>query len=148
MFGSRLAYSTGLPAVDARDDFARARRAHLTARLGRSLRRRRSLRDQPRTLRDGVRARRVVRASGTRVIPLSRIVGTVEPSPHFDTRFRPASDHLRPRWERVALALRKGLALPPVQVVEGNDGYYLVDGRHRVSVALAAGQRDIEAWIA
>jgi ParB-like chromosome segregation protein Spo0J len=48
----------------------------------------------------------------------------------------------------VAVALRKGLALPPVQVVEGSDGYYLVDGRHRVSVALATGQRDIEARIA
>jgi hypothetical protein len=88
------------------------------------------------------------RASRTRIIPLSSIVGTVEPSPHFDARFRPASEHLRTRWEHVAVAQRKGLALPPVQVVEGSDGYYLVDGRHRVSVALAAGQRDIEARIA
>jgi hypothetical protein len=147
MFGSRLAYSTGLPAVDARDDFARARRAYLAARLGRVLGRRRSLPDQPRTLSESELARRVARASRTRVIPLSSIVGTVEPSPQFDARFRPASEHLRPRWERVAVALRKGLALPPVQVVEGSDGYYLVDGRHRVSVALATGQRDIEARI-
>ena len=148
MLGSRLAYSTGLPAVDARDDFARARRAYLTARLGRCLRRRRSLPDQPRTLSDSGLARRAARASRTGVIPLSSIVGTVEPSPHFDARFRPASEHLRPRWERVAVAQRKGLALPPVQVVEGSDGYYLIDGRHRVSVALAAGRRDIEARIA
>jgi ParB-like chromosome segregation protein Spo0J len=81
------------------------------------------------------------------VIPLASIVGTVEPSPHFDARFRPASEHLRARWERVALAQRRGIALPPVQVVEGSDGYYLVDGRHRVSVALATGRRDIEARI-
>jgi hypothetical protein len=44
----------------------------------------------------------------------------------------------------VAVARRKGLALPPVQVVEGSDGYYVVDGRNRVSVAVAAGQRDVE----
>jgi hypothetical protein len=141
MFGSRLAYSTGLPAVDARDDFARARRAYLTARLGRSLRRRRSLPDQPRTLRDGRRARRAARASRTRVIPLSSIVGTVEPSPHFDAHFRPWSEHPRPRWERVAVARRKGLALPPVQVVEGSDGYYLVDGRHRWRPGSATSRR-------
>ena len=147
MLGSRLAYSTGLPAVDAREDFARARRGYLAARVARALGHRRSLPDQPRTLSEREWARRTAHASRTRVIPLSSIVGTVDPSPHFDARFRPASEHLRPRWERVAVALRKGLALPPVQVIEGHDGYYVVDGRHRVSVALATGQHDIEARI-
>jgi hypothetical protein len=82
------------------------------------------------------------------VICLAAIVGTVDPSPHFDARFRPASPHLRPRWERVALAHRKGAGLPPISVVEGPDGYYVLDGRHRVSVALAAGRREIEALVA
>jgi hypothetical protein len=148
MFGSRLAYSTGLPAVDAREDFARARRAYLAVRLARALGRRRSLPGQPRTLAQSEWARRAAHASRTRVIPLSSIVGTVDPSPHFDARFRPASEHLRPRWERVAVASRKGLALPPVQLIEADDGYYVVDGRHRVSVALAMGREDIEARIA
>ena len=81
------------------------------------------------------------------VIRLDCIVGTVEPSPHFDARFRPASAHLRPRWERIALAHRRGVALPPIAVVARSDGYYVVDGRHRVSVALAGGLREIEAWV-
>jgi ParB-like chromosome segregation protein Spo0J len=33
-------------------------------------------------------------------------------------------------------------------VIEGPDGYYVLDGRHRVSVALAAGRREIEALVA
>jgi len=32
--------------------------------------------------------------------------------------------------------------------VKRSDGYYVVDGRHRVSVALALGHREIEAWAA
>lgn len=81
------------------------------------------------------------------VIRLGCIVGTVEPSPHFDARFRPASAHLRSRWERIALAHRRGVSLPPIAVVQRCDGYYVVDGRHRVSVALSTGLREIEAWV-
>ena len=137
-------FATGLPTVDAQDDFRRARRAQLAARaLGRLTRGRRP--NQPRMLGDCVHG---TRATRTAVIQLSQIVGTVEPSPHFDARFRPASPHLQARWVRVALAHRMGRALPPIAVVEGCDGYYVVDGRHRVSVALATGRREIDARIA
>jgi hypothetical protein len=138
MFSS---HSTGMPALDARDDFARARRAHLAARTLRWLRRRPAcLRTLPATAPRG--------AARAAVIPLSAIVGTVEPSPHFDARFRPVSPHLRARWVRVALAHRTGVSLPPIAVLQGCDGYYVLDGRHRVSVALAAGLREIEAYVA
>jgi hypothetical protein len=32
-------------------------------------------------------------------------------------------------------------------VLRRPDGYYVVDGRHRVSVARAIGHRDITAWV-
>jgi hypothetical protein len=99
----------------------------------------------PRTLSDA--AARSAHAARIDVIALSSIVGTVEPSPHFDAHFRPASPHLRSRWERVALAHRRGVSLPPIAVLQGPDGYYVVDGRHRVSVALALGRRDIDAYV-
>jgi hypothetical protein len=143
MFAS-LTHSTGMPALDAREDFVRARRAHLAARAVRWLADRRRP-NHPRTLPET--AARSGRAPRREVIALDSIVGTVDPSPHFDARFRPASGHLRARWERVALAHRRGLALPPIAVVHGPDGYYVVDGRHRVSVALATGRREIEAWV-
>jgi hypothetical protein len=65
----------------------------------------------------------------------------------FDARFRPISDHVRPRWQRIALAHRTGVSLPPIWVIERPDGYYVVDGRHRESVARAMGHRDIEARV-
>ena len=73
------------------------------------------------------------------VVPLTAIVGTLEPTRHFDARFRPASEVLRSRWQRIALAHRRGDALPPVELVKRADGYYVLDGRHRVSVARALG---------
>jgi hypothetical protein len=138
-------HATGMPILDAQSDFRRARRAYRVARLVRRL----SWQiDSPRTLRSlceydflpgGPRRMQVV--------PLASIVGTVDPTTEFDARFRPASQRLRRRWERVALAYRKGIALPPIDLRHGRDGYYVVDGRHRVSVARYLGYRDIDAWV-
>jgi ParB-like chromosome segregation protein Spo0J len=37
--------------------------------------------------------------------------------------------------------------LPPVILRRQPDGYYIVDGRHRVSVARTLRHRDIDAWV-
>ena len=137
--------TTGIAVIDARDDFARARRAQIAARAARWLAGGRRRRSVPRTLGDAAGLPRG--AARLEVIPLDEVVGTVEPTIAFDARFRPASEHVRARWERIALAHRRGAALPPIEVLQGPDGYYVVDGRHRVSVALAVGLRDIEAWV-
>jgi hypothetical protein len=145
MFASIDTRSTGLPVFDAQADFRRARRAHAFARVGRLLRRgQRST--APATLPDGP----APNGGPTRlqVVPLQSIVGTVEPSAQFDSRFRPASESVRRRWERIALAHRRGEALPPITLREGPGGYYVLDGRHRTSVAQALGLRDIDAWVA
>ena len=142
-----FSHTTGIPVMDARDDFARARRAAGAARL---LGRRRGF---PRTLTDAAGLPR--RPGRLEVIPTDAIVGTLEPSGTveaarartFDARFRPLSEHVRARWERIALAHRTGVSLPPITVLERPDGYYVVDGRHRVSVARALGHRDIEARV-
>jgi hypothetical protein len=137
-----LSHTTGMPVVDAREAFARARRAQVTARAARWLRRGPAT---PRTLGDGA-----VEPSGParlRPIPLAEIVGTLEPTISFDAGFRPASELVRGRWERIALAHHRGVALPPINLLQRPDGYYVVDGRHRVSVARALGHREIEAWV-
>jgi hypothetical protein len=135
-----LRHTTGMPALDAREDFVRARRAQ---RLRRLLGNREGT--EPRVLCDVARLPR----GGTRlkVIPLREIVGTVEPTTTFDARFRPASPLVSARWERIALAHRTGRSLPPISVLHAPDGYYVVDGRHRVSVALAHGHDDIDAYV-
>ena len=43
----------------------------------------------------------------------------------------------------IALAHRRGDALPPIELVKRPEGYYVLDGRHRVSVAQALGHPDI-----
>jgi hypothetical protein len=62
-------------------------------------------------------------------------------------RLPSGADALRWRWERIALAHRQSAALPPVVLRRQPDGYYVVDGRHRISVARALRQREIDAWV-
>jgi hypothetical protein len=49
------------------------------------------------------------------------------------------------RWLRVAAARAQCKLLPPVVLVQVGDVYFVCDGRHRISVARALGQVDIEA---
>ena len=136
---------TGVPALDARADFQRARRAEIAARALHRLAPRRGGPAALPTL-DGVRALSWT-GSDLRVIALDAIAGTVDATTDFDAHFRPATNRVADRWQRVALAHRRGHPLPPITVIERPDGYYVVDGRHRVSVARALGQTDIEAWV-
>jgi ParB-like nuclease family protein len=144
MLGSPHRYSTGLAPIDAQADFRRARRAYAVARVGRWVRRCRC-QDRPRAL--APTATLGAGPSRLEVVQLGEIVGTVEQTERFDSAFRPASEALRRRWEGIALAHRKGLALPPVVLRRQPDGYYVVDGRHRVSVARALRLGDIDAWV-
>jgi ParB-like nuclease domain len=145
MLGMFELSTTGVPAIDARADFARARRSHLRTRALGWLTVGRHGQRGPKTLGDTAAVPHG--APRAEVVPLKAIVGSVEPSISFDARFRPASEVVRARWERVALAHRTGKSLPPIAVRRSADGYYVVDGRHRVSVALALGRRDIDAWV-
>jgi ParB-like chromosome segregation protein Spo0J len=40
-----------------------------------------------------------------------------------------------------------GVSLPPIELVRGPDGYYVRDGHHRLSVARALGQTNVEALV-
>ena len=129
--------STGLPTIDAQDDFRRARRAGRVARLLGA--------GSPRSL--CAPATQPAGPARREVVPLGYIVGTIEPGNGFDARFRPTTNVVRSRWERVALAHRTGKTLPPVTLIRRPEGHYVVDGRHRVSVARALKLGDIEAWV-
>jgi hypothetical protein len=144
MFAAAHSYSTGLPRADAQWDFRRARRAYLAARIRRWVRRCRCC-NRPLAL--GSSTILAAGPSRLEVVPLHAIVGTLEPTRGFDSGFRPASNTMRWRWERIALAHRTGDPLPPVVLRHQPDGYYVVDGRHRVSVARTLRLRDIDAWV-
>jgi hypothetical protein len=93
-------------------------------------------------------ARRSARR-GVQEIPLDAIAGTVEPNQaaQFDGEFRPAA-HTRCRWERVWMAVQRGVTLPPISVVQVGNAYAIRDGHHRVSVAKARGAMTINAIVA
>lgn len=97
---------------------------------------------------DAATARRPAREASVINIPLSRIVGSEGRVGDFDRAFYPLNDHTRDRWINIAAARRDGAALPPVELIQVGDGYYVRDGHHRISVARASGQREIEGWIA
>lgn len=140
---------TGFPRADAENDFLRARRRQVLSRLSTWLRR------EPDDVNIMLPFHEVVQALGyvsetrigTRVITLDSIVGTVDRSRDFDRRFRPTSARVRQRWERLALAARRGEAIPPIEVYRIGELHFIIDGHHRVSVALAQGLSTIEASV-
>ena len=140
---------TGFPAADVENDFQRPRRHQLLARLAQRLRREPDDVNLILPFDEVVAALGQVgeRRLGLKTIPLEAIVGTVDSSRDFDRRFRPTSGRVRERWERLALAQRRGEPIPPIDVYRVGDMYFVQDGHHRVSIAIATGATTIEAYV-
>jgi len=140
---------TGFPRSDVENDFERARRRQVLARLGQRLRREPDDVNLILPFDEVVAAlgRRGERSLGLQTIRLESVVGTVDNSRDFDRRFRPTTGRVRERWERLALAQRRGESLPPINVYQVGDMYFVEDGHHRVSIALATGQKVIDAYV-
>jgi len=140
---------TGFPRADAENDFRGARRREVLASLGCRLRRRRRGCNRIVALNEVVGALgwRGERRLGLHVIRLDTIVGTVDSRRDFDRRFRPTSSRVRPWWEQLALAQRRGAAMPPIEVYRVGELHFVNDGHHRVSIAAATGQREIDAYV-
>jgi len=85
---------------------------------------------------------------GVRDIPLDRIVGSAGTAKtrDFDPAFLPTSRRLRHRWSRVYTAMVEG-EIPPIDVYQLGDTYYVIDGHHRVSVARSLGRDTIAAHV-
>jgi hypothetical protein len=80
-------------------------------------------------------------------VPLSSIKGSEGRSADFDSHFNPLKAHNRERWIGIVKARRAGVTLPPVELVQVGEKYFVRDGHHRISVARAMGQLEIEAVI-
>ncbi len=139
---------TGFPRADAENDFLRARRREVAARAGYWLRREPG-RGQLLPLEQVVSTlgRRGQRRLGLQTIRLDTIVGTLDRQRDFDRRFRPASNRLQSRWVHLALAQRRGEALPPIEVYRLGGCHFVEDGHHRVSIARSTRQQTIDAYV-
>lgn len=151
---------TGLTEQDARDVFDRARRRATWIRLAGWLRGRPASRNRLPVLGEGPIA---TSAGGSApgvqrlafepvgrpgpgrqvMVPLDQIVGTAEPTTCFDRRFRPTSEAPQSRFEWLAAAVLSGRGMEPVELYHCGGRYYVLDGRHRIAVARALGERSV-----
>lgn len=86
-------------------------------------------------------------SAGWQLVPISQIQGSQGRCRDFDRHFYPRRDHLSSRWLGVATAHLLGVALPPVELIQVGDIYFVRDGHHRISVARALGQLEINAEV-
>jgi hypothetical protein len=141
---------TGFPTQDAQSDFGRARRREAVSRLARRLRREPDDVSVILPFDEVVEAlgRRGERRLGLQTIELDSIVGTVDRSRReFDRSFRPTSRRVRRRWQGIATAMRRGEAMPPIEVYRVGALHFVIDGHHRVSVARQTGLEKIDAMV-
>jgi hypothetical protein len=140
---------TGFPRADVENDFLRARRRQILARLAQRLRRDPDDVNLILPFDEVVAAlgRKGERSLGLETIKLDSVVGTVDSRRDFDRRFRPTSGRVRERWERLALAQRRGESIPPIEVYRVGGLHFVKDGHHRVSIAMATGQTTIDAYV-
>ena len=84
---------------------------------------------------------------GVQTIPLEKITGSVGKYFDFDSRFRPKQHVSRKRFTDIKKAMREGERLPPVNLYQIRNDYYVLDGNHRVAAAKELGRTEIRAKI-
>jgi hypothetical protein len=84
---------------------------------------------------------------GLRAVAIDQIRGSEGRCRYFDRDFQPLHDAARGRWLNIARARQQGKNLPPVSLVRVGDIYFVRDGHHRISVARALGQIEIDARV-
>jgi hypothetical protein len=83
---------------------------------------------------------------GIRAIPLKAIVGTTGRGSDFDKNFLPRRSDLKERWTRIERAFPEG-GWPPIVVYKLGNSYFVVDGHHRVAIALQRRNEFIDAEV-
>ncbi len=85
--------------------------------------------------------------AGLQTISIREIRGSENRSSDFDAQFHPLESRTRGRWVSIAAARLIGATLPPIELIQLGDTYYVRDGHHRLSVARALGEEYIEAHV-
>jgi hypothetical protein len=85
--------------------------------------------------------------SGIQVVPIRSIIGSEGRTADFDMDFRPISESARERWVNMAIAYLGRITLPPIQLIQVGDAYFVRDGHHRISVSRAFGQIAMDAEV-
>ena len=84
---------------------------------------------------------------GLQKVVINAIKGSEGRCEDFDASFRPRTRHNKRRWIGIASAFRKGIDLPPVELIKVGEVYVVRDGHHRISVAKAFGAESVLASV-
>ncbi len=84
---------------------------------------------------------------GIKTIPVSKIVGSIGRVNEFDRDFMPVSSHIEEKWQHILMLQARGVQLPPVDVYQVHETYYVIDGNHRVSVSHFLGIEYVDAHV-
>ena len=87
------------------------------------------------------------RDRGRQSVPVERIVGSVNRYLDFDSRFRLKKDRPRERLLAIRAIVKRGKPLPPVDLYQIKNSYFVLDGNHRISVAKEMGFHEINARV-
>jgi hypothetical protein len=85
---------------------------------------------------------------GVQEVPVEKIVGTTSNRyADFDRAFLPSQARTKARWKNIDVLRLRDVNLPPVQLYQVGEVYFVRDGHHRVSVARQTGQTFIDAEV-
>jgi nucleotide-binding universal stress UspA family protein len=139
--------TTNLHFTSALEDFRRARRkATLRSIMGWM----RGKRPEDLLSYENVRKRlRTIESSDRQLtdIPINSIVGSVNRYTDFTRDFLPKRSISGERWARVKAASQDMVGLPPIEVYQIGEVYFVQDGNHRVSIARQSGTSSIQAYV-
>jgi nucleotide-binding universal stress UspA family protein len=80
-------------------------------------------------------------------IPLNAILGSVNRYTDFTRSFLPRRSLDAQRWARVKAAADSMIGLPPIEVYQIGEVFFVQDGNHRVSIARQSGNTHIQAYV-
>jgi hypothetical protein len=79
-------------------------------------------------------------------VELNKIKGSLGRYQDFTYSFLPKREFLRQRWQDVRSAGAEQ-ALPPVLLYKVGQAYFVIDGNHRISIAMAESRKMIDAYV-
>jgi len=89
------------------------------------------------------------RMRGVQIVPVDNIVGTTRQPSQVTEDFLPLPElrgqNWRARWQRIRGAVDRLAVLPPVDLLQVGDEYFVSDGHNRVAAARQAGMVGIDA---
>lgn len=90
-------------------------------------------------------------AVGIDPVRIERIIGSRDKAGDFDRDWLPLTRNTEGRWVSVATGtLLDFINMPPVELVQVGEDYYVLDGHHRISAARALGyiyiNADVTRW--